>query len=197
MQMQTPMTELEAVNFVIETIGESPVNTVDDPGNIDAATARTFIRQVSRSTQNQGWFWNTDEAFPIVPNSNGELVLPKNTLRVVTVYPDGDLELIVRGQRLYDRQKHTYEIGKKVNADIVRFLPFDEIPEAARWYIAVTAARMFQEKVLGSEGLAQFNRADETLAWSSLLDEEAAVAKYNVFTDSNFATELNFRGIKQ
>lgn len=197
MQMQTPMTELDAVNFVIETIGESPVNTVDDPGNIDAATARSLIRQVSRWVQNQGWFWNTDEAFPIVPNSNGELVLPQNVLRVVTVHPDGQLELVVRGQRLYDRTNHTYEIGKKVTADIVRFLPFEEVPEAARWYITVTAARMFQEKVLGAEALAQFNRADEQLAWASLLDDEAAVGKYNIFTDSNYAIELNFRGIKQ
>jgi hypothetical protein len=190
MTMQTPMTELEAVNFLLATIGESPVNTVENPGNIDAANARARIREISRSTQNKGWHWNTDEGFRLAPNEQGEVVLPGNTLRVYTVYPDWDLDLVVRGKRLYDRRNHTYNINRTVRVDLVRFLAFDEIPEAARWYITVTAARVFQEKTLGSEQLAKFTRDDERNAWLDILVEETETAKYNVFTDSNFAAEM-------
>lgn len=190
---QAPTTELEAVNFLLATIGESPVNSLEVPNNLDAVQARARIREVSRNTQNKGWFWNTDERFPLPADINGEIILPTNALRVYTVYPDGDLDLVVRGNRLYDRKNHTFNIGRTIKVDLVRFLAFEQIPEAARWYITVTAGRMFQEKSLGSESLAKFTRDDERRAWADLLYEEAETGKYNVFRDSGFAAEVTWR----
>jgi len=188
---QTPMTELEAVNFLLSTIGESPINSIEDPGHVDAVTARQTIHLVSRSMQNKGWHWNTDQGLTLAASLPlGEVTLPPDTLRVDTVYPDGDLDVVSRGQRLYDRRNHTYQIGRSIKVDIVRFLPFAELPEAARWYTTVTAARMFQEKSVGSETLAKFTRDDEKKAWADLMHEESEVADYNVFTDSYFMTEL-------
>ena len=31
----TPMTELEAVNIILASIGESPVNSIENPTNVD------------------------------------------------------------------------------------------------------------------------------------------------------------------
>ena len=48
--MTTPTTELEAVNIMLSTIGEAPVNNLDS-GLVDAETAETILKNVSRDVQ--------------------------------------------------------------------------------------------------------------------------------------------------
>ena len=35
----TPMTELEAVNEMLSAVGESPVNSIENPNNVDVINA--------------------------------------------------------------------------------------------------------------------------------------------------------------
>ena len=48
--MTTPTTKLEAVNTMLSTIGEAPVNNLSS-GLVDAETAETILNNVSRSVQ--------------------------------------------------------------------------------------------------------------------------------------------------
>lgn len=185
MNFLTPTTELEAINQMLSVIGESPVNTVEDTGVIDAVVARQILAQCSRDTQVVGWHWNTEIDFPLTPTfPEGELLLPPNTLKVDTTGRDADLDLVQRGNRLYDRKNHTFQVKRDVKIEIVLFLPFEELPEAARSYIAIRAARTFQERMVGSETLWQFNSRDELKAWANLQNAEAETLDLNVLTDS-------------
>lgn len=180
----TPTTELEAVNLMLDTIGESPVSTLEDVGVVDAVTAYRILGQASRQTQLIGWHWNTEPDYPITPSyPAGEIILPPNTLKVDTIGEFADLDLVQRGTRLYDRVNHTYEINKTVKVEIVLFLPFGELPEAARNYIAIRASRQFQEKFVGSDVLHSFSKADELQAMGALLDAEAETQDFNILTD--------------
>jgi phospholipid N-methyltransferase len=181
----TPTSELEAVNLMLSVIGESPVNTVEDNGVVDAVVARQILNQASREVQLIGWHWNTEEDYPLAAAfPSGEVALPTNTLRVDTTYPDESIDVVQRGNRLYDRKNHTYKIGKTVKVEIVLMLPFEELPEAARSYIAIRAARQFQERMVGSEVLHAFNSRDEMRAMAALQNAEAETADYNVLSDS-------------
>lgn len=193
MLAETPTTVLEAVNQIIATIGEPPVNSVEDNGVIDAVMALQALSAVNRAVQLKGWHWNTEENYPIAATyPEGELRLPKNTLKVDTSGADGDLDLVHRGQRLYDRKNHTFQIGRSVKVDIVFLLPFEELPEAARTYITVKAARRFNEGQIGSELLSNFTLRDEQMALFALEEAEGETADYNILNNA-FIGEVTSR----
>ncbi|MGP4725199.1 hypothetical protein ACSV5S_11045 [Agrobacterium deltaense] len=193
MLAETPTTVLEAVNQIIATIGEPPVNSVEDNGVIDAVMALQALSAVNRAVQLKGWHWNTEENYPIAATyPEGELRLPRNTLKVDTSAVDGDLDLVHRGARLYDRRNHTFQIGRSVKVDIVFLLPFEELPEAARTYITVKAARRFNEGQIGSELLSNFTLRDEQMALFALEEAEGETADYNIL-DNAFIGEVTSR----
>lgn len=181
MLAHTPTTVLEAVNAMLHTIGEAPVSTVENSGVLDAVSARQQLSFINREVQTRGWHWNTEPNVTITPtHPEGYIVLPSNTLRVDTSGFSQDIDAVMRGNRLYDRQNHTYEFKRPVTVDLVVLLPFEELPEAARLYITIRAARKFQEGILGSPDLSQFTLRDEIMAKATLEDAEADTADYNI-----------------
>ena len=180
--MLSPTTELEAINTMLSTIGESPVNAVEDTGNVDVVIARQILQSVSREVQARGWHFNTEKNYTITPDSAGYLVLPNAVLKVDTVYPDCSKDVVVRGSRLYDREKHTYVFTDAVKVDMTILLTFDELPEVARNYVTIRASRIFQERVVGSDTLHAFNSQDEARAMVSLMEYEADTADLNILS---------------
>ena len=180
--MLSPTTELEAINTMLSTIGESPVNAVEDTGNVDVVIARQILQTVSREVQARGWHFNTEKNYTITPDSAGYLVLPNTVLKVDTVYPDSSKDVVVRGSRLYDREKHTYVFTDAVKVDMTILLTFDELPEVARNYVTIRASRIFQERVVGSDTLHAFNSQDEARAMVSLMEYEADTADLNILS---------------
>ena len=180
--MLSPTTELEAINTMLSTIGESPVNAVEDTGNVDVVIARQILQTVSREVQARGWHFNTEKNYTITPDSAGYLVLPNTVLKVDTVYPDSSKDVVVRGSRLYDREKHTYVFTDAVKVDMTILLTFDELPEVARNYATIRASRIFQERVVGSDTLHAFNSQDEARAMVSLMEYEADTADLNILS---------------
>jgi hypothetical protein len=190
----TPTTELEAVNAMLRTIGESPVSTIEDNGVIDAVTARQQLRNTSRRVQARGWHWNTEKALVLVRSfPEGEVKVPANTLKVDTVGPSAGVDVTLRGNRLYDRTKHTFAFDTSLTVDLVAFLRFEELPENARQYITIAASRKFQQDTVGSDTLSNFNLRDELMALVALQDEEAANADYNIFTGDPTVTGMIYR----
>ena len=180
--MLSPTTELEAINTMLSTIGESPVNAVEDTGNVDVVIARQILQTASREVQARGWHFNTEKNYTITPDSEGYLVLPNAVLKVDTVYPDSSKDVVVRGSRLYDREKHTYVFTDAVKVDMTILLTFDELPEVARNYVTIRASRIFQERVVGSDTLHAFNSQDEARAMVSLMEYEADTADLNILS---------------
>ena len=182
--MLAPTTELEAINTMLSTIGEAPVNTVEDNGIVDAVIARQILRSTSREVQARGWHFNTERGFLLTPDSEGFITLPPTVLRVDTVEESQDIDVVLRGNRLYDRRNHTFKFNKPIRVDAVILLPFDELPEVAREYITIRAARIFQERVVGSDSLSSFSKNDELRALVALQEMEADTADYNILTDN-------------
>jgi hypothetical protein len=188
----TQTTTLEAVNQCLLAIGEAPVNSVENSGLVDAATALRTIANVSREVQSGGWHWNTETNFSLPPDTDGNLQLPANVLKVDTVGADEGLDLVARGQRLYDRDNHTYTFAKPVTVEMVLLLDFEEIPEAARNYITLRAARRFQQNTVGSSELAGFQQVDEARALVNLQNSEAETQDFRML-NSPGVREVLFR----
>lgn len=193
MALVTPTTKLEAINELLNAIGESPVNSVDNTGLVEADLASARIDNVSRQVQKTGWHWNTLKNYTIDPDTNGYIILPASTVKVDTVGASFSRDLVQRGNRLYDRDKNTFVIGKPVQVDITILLDFEELPEAARDFITMKSARKFQQRQFGSVELASFDREDEQQAWFDLLDAESDAADYNMLRDSYTISQIIIR----
>lgn len=181
--MASLTTKLDAVNMALESIWEAPVSTLEVSGLASVATAVRILDDLTVSVQSRGWAFNTEYDFPINKDSDGKMPIPLNTLRVDTWGKDKLIDVVQRGQYLYDRENHTFIFTQaSLNCKVISLLQFEDLPQTAREYIARLAARTFlskwQDQPVGQPGV------EETLALTNLEDEEADDGDFNVFTGS-------------
>jgi hypothetical protein len=175
-------TELEAINLMLSVIGESPVNSDEIDGNVDAVLARQILHETSREVQGIGWHWNSYKHYPLTPDSEGHITVPPTAMRIDAVDPT--IDVIPVGTRLYDRRNNTDTFASALKVDVCWLFDFETLPQAAREYINVRAARKFQDRIVGSETLNGFNREDELRARVALENYDANLGDYNLIRDS-------------
>lgn len=176
------MTELDAINLMLETIGEAPINSLEVSGLADLAVAKRTLQETAREVQSEGWNWNTEENVRFIPDIDGYVNLPSNILRVEPTYRY--LPYIGRGVKLYNKETRTYIFTEAVYLNITTFLSFEELPDCARMYIAIKSARRFQNKVMGSDAVYQYTADDEEETRVTLLQHELDTGNYNILDNS-------------
>lgn len=196
MSTTTPTSELEAVNTMLSCIGEAPISDIETTGSVRVDQAKAMLNEISRTVQQRGWHFNSEDDYPLVRNGTGELVLPTNTFRVCAAREHrADYDVVQRGTKLYDRKNHTFTFTVDLKVDIVLCLPFEELPEAARKYINIFAARTFQGRVQGSEAVYRFTSEDLGMAARDFWDADVSTSKANMFTGSASMLEMIDRRI--
>lgn len=176
----SPMSELDAVNMMLLSIGQAPVNTLEVAGIKDVSFARLMLHNTNRQVQSRGWWFNRELDYELVPASNKEIILPGTVLEVVSADPSRDL--IERDRKLYDRDRHTFEFDGPVRVNVVWFLPFDDIPQVARDFVAMRAARVFQSQIVGSQILYQFTKEMELEAGALMTQQDMRAKRPNMLT---------------
>jgi hypothetical protein len=183
------MSDLQAVNMMLTSIGEQPIGNLNESGLQDASIAQDILHSTSRQVQSRGWIFNTDLQKVLSPDNasgnGGRIKVGDNVLRIDTTSKkrSSTSDIIDRGGYLWDREKNTNLFTDDVTVDYVTFLPFNSLPEAARRYIAVKSARIFHDRVVGSGELHSFFQQDEQEAWGDLLEFQSEVGDFNIFDD--------------
>lgn len=188
----TPLTKLDAVNICLSTMGEPTVNTLDGAA-VDAQMASDLVDETSRSVQGMGWHWNR-EKHTLSPSVNSQIILPANTIRVDTIDDSKSIDVVQRGGKLFDVENSTYTFTKDLKVEIYVQLTFDELPFAAKQFITMRAARLLQQRLLGSDTLYKFSAQDEQRAWTILMQEETETADANMLYDSWDTRKIVSRG---
>lgn len=174
-------TRLEAVNTILTASGEQPVSALSNT-TADVANAEAVLDEVSREVQAEGWHFNTDKDVPLVPDNSGYINLHASVVKVdIDPFLYHDLDVVQRGSRLYDRKNRTFSFSRTLKAEAVYFLPWDDLPEQARRYIAIKAARVFHARFIGSEAVFRFTLEEETMARASLVKSNLSNADINFF----------------
>jgi hypothetical protein len=181
-----PITELEALNLILSVIGESPLASLDAASaSADAVLANQVLNEVNRSVQAHGWHFNVEKNVTLHPEATTkQIVLPANCIRVDTEGVDYYKDIVQRGTTVYNKTDRTYKFTKPITVELVTLLPFDSLPQTARQYIAVRAARVFQTRAVGSEALFQFTARDEVEAHAELKRAEGITGDYNILSGS-------------
>ena len=193
----TTTTKLEAINTMLSAIGESPVNSLTS-GLVDAEQAETILNSVNREVQSMGWSFNTDLKRQFVPDTNKQIQIPSNILRIDMAQDKTDkLELVQRGTKLYNRASSSFFMDDDITQvlmNAVVLLDFEDLPEAARRYITIRAARIFQDRVVSSNDLHIYQERDELMALVELKDSDNQVLDTTIFDNYSIVSVLDRTG---
>lgn len=178
----TTTTKLNAVNTMLSTVGEAPVNNLTTV-NADVRMAESILDEVSREVQSQGWYFNTEKDVQLIPDSSGEINVSSPVVRVDLEGEnvDVDHDVVLRGSKLYNRKNNSYIFTSTLKYTTVSLMEWDYLPEAAKRYIMIRAARVYQDRLLGSEKISTFTRGDEMAALVALRQLEMDTADYSIF----------------
>ena len=179
----TKTNKLQAINTMLSAIGEPPVNSLAAQ-RADSLIAQTILDETTRDILSYGWQFNTDENVVMTPETTtGFLYISDSIVRVDIAVTDDtvELEVVIRGNRLYNRLTSSYAFTAALTTTQVTLLDFDEIPEIAKRYITIRAARIFQDRVVGSSTLHGFEMQDEITALARLTEYENEVGDYSIF----------------
>lgn len=200
-------TKLLAVNRMLALIGEYPVDTL--PSTLPVASLATAsLDRVSAEVQAGDWDFNREEQVRFIPNSAGEIILDTqywvvNSDGSITILDDVPEEeplslpptpiridatnkrfvTVIRGTKLYDKKNHTYVFPDEIECDVVWLLDFENMPEPAKQYVAIRAARKFAAEYLGSQSISALGEDDEFRALATLQSFDSDSGDFNLFDD--------------
>jgi len=95
---------------------------------------------------------------------------------------------------MYDRKNHTFNIGAATPLDVVVQLEFDDVPEVAKRYTVLRSTRIFQDRVVGSNTLHDFQERDEQYALMELKDFDKAADDHNIFDNYDTYSIIDRQG---
>ena len=185
--------KLDAVNTMLSSIGEAPVSSLSS-GLIEAEIAESILNTIDREVQSMGWHFNTELNKSFAQTPAGEILLPADILRADATLKANAPNLVQRGLKMYDRVNHTFIVGTNADLDVVVQLVFDDLPEVAKRYIVLRATRIFQDRVVGSNTLHDFQEKDEQQALVQLKDFDKAADDHNIFDNYDTFSIIDRQG---
>lgn len=177
------LSELDAVNIILQAADEAPVTSLALTGLYPLDKAKGILSEASAAVQAMGWQFNTEGAFKVTKDGTGQINLPANMLRF-DPDPSTAYTAIQRGIRLYDAKSHSYTFPSDVTGTAVFLLGWDELPQAARYYITIKAARTMQGRSSISESTYRYTQEDEQAARLALSEHESDTGNFNMLRDS-------------
>lgn len=147
----TILTQLDVVNDMLSGLGEAPVNALDAQHPLIASCV-TKLTIANNREQGKGWWFNT-ELLKLSPDEgDSKIHLPLDTLKVDPV--DETLKATQRGRFLYKSDSlgvNPYIFTQSVTVELVRLIPFEDLPAQAQLYISYGAQLDFLNSMDGDQ----------------------------------------------
>lgn len=185
--------ELEAVNSMLACVGEAPINVLTGTLTANVQIAVDLLRNTSRGVQLDGYNFNTEEDWELSRDVDNKIPLPGNTLDVDLTTEDGSVNIVQRGDYLYDKKGHTFAFTSNKFCTLILFLPWSDLNEPTRNYIKVKAARIYQDQTVGSQEHHQFSAQDELEAYTKFMASDARNEDATIFDTMGMAGIVNRR----
>ena len=149
---------LTVLNDMLGTMGEAPLNSIDDPHPYRAAGV-SILNRVNREFQARGWWFNR-EALTLEPSGlDSSIYLPGDTINVRTENANFDTEQDVT---------------------LIRLVPFEECPELYAAYAAAEAVLRFQKRYDGDVHKTADLRKELGAAQVACVAEETRQSRVNL-----------------
>lgn len=142
------ITQLDVVNACLATMGETPLNTLEDDHSYKAA-ALSYLTQVNLIEQKRGWWFNSEYVELVPDATSGYIYVPQDAIAVKTVDRWCKPAFAQRGKRLYNVAQNSYVWTTNVVVDLVRQIPFEDLPYHAADTVQYGTVMRFQREYDG------------------------------------------------
>lgn len=173
-------TELSAVNSILGSIGQAPVQSLEFE-NPEISFIHHLLQECATDVQNEGWVFNREENYTLLPDSQGYIKLPENILRMDV--SEGQVwrttDVVKRNGRLYDKLTHTDVFERPLRLDITWKFDFEDLPTVFKRYITLKAASRAATQLVGNPQLVQLIAGQEAQARAACIEYECNQGDYN------------------
>lgn len=172
------VSQLDVVNACLATLGESPLNTLEDDHSFKAAALR-YLSEVTRIEQAPG-FWFNSEYKLLVPDAASKFIyIPQDALSVKPIKKVSPV-FSQRGKRLYDPGSNSYEWSNPVWVDVVTYVDFDDLPFQAADLVQYGTVMRFQREYDGDNARYQQLGQDYSRARAEMRVEDVRNKRPNL-----------------
>lgn len=183
-------TRLAAVNVMLRSINEAPVNSLTPPYTDDVGFCLDTLDEVQKETLSKGWTFNTECDIELVLDGDSKFPIPVDVTSIVLDprYQRCNLDLVPREDagvlKLYNkaRGQHTFVLPAGLRGTFIYLFDFEFLPECFRKYITIRAARTFQARLMGAPATA-FSQLEEVQAQYTLRSYEMDKQVPSVFNN--------------
>lgn len=187
------ISQLDVVNACLATMGETPLNTLEDDHSYKAA-ALSYLSQSNRIEQKRGWWFNS-EYVELLPDATSKYIYtPGDALAVKTIDRWYVPMFAQRGKRLYNVSKNSYEWDQNIWIDLVRLLPFDDLPYHAADVVGYGTVMRFQRDFDGDTVRYQQLAQDYSRARLELNAENTRNKRPNLLATTSNQHKMNLIG---
>lgn len=179
----TALNELDAVNEIIGTLGESPINSLENMSNIDAINALRILRTISRQEQARGWSFNIIPSLTLTPEYRTNKI-PWNDA-YLSLKGLNDEKLVRSGAYIKNLANNQLDFTAPITAEAVLLIPFEQLPEPMRTYIIAKACFTFQARYFGDDSLGNVTQLQIQEAWQHLMEYELENNDYSILDNEN------------
>ena len=189
--MASGMTIKDAINEMVETIGEYPLGasaaTPDGTGASIYDRARQFLDREDKRMQSMGWPENTVMSKEFTA-AGGAIGIADTVLRVRAAGSSAHRNLIIRDdsgtQKLFDGNDDTFvfETTEKVYLDVVSKLDFIDLPPLLQDVVVAKSKLEFQRRIQGSPTTDAALMQDYAVA-------QAALDRHPMLSEQPFNTQ--------
>jgi len=128
----------------------------------------------------------------MTPAQQGSTYLD-TVIRISKTYVEATFPVLVFYDRAFNRDGFPAAERAFITIDAVWSLDFTDIPEVARQYICVKAARSFQKSVVGDRVLNSLTDQDELEAWRDLKRRHGLKTDLNMLDNADVSKHLGMR----
>ena len=174
----------DAINICLTTIGESPIaSSTSITGHYEAELADTFIDEALTEVLAQGFHFNTDEDWDLVPDSSGYIAIPSGALSVDA--SETNINYIVKEGKLYDKEEQSYIFTDTVKADITWEIAFDDLHAIAQILVVAKAKMKLYVRVVGVDNAYNVLVKEVEDAEITVRGEDIWSGDYSIFDDDS------------
>ncbi len=172
----------DAINICLTTIGESPIpSTTSIVGHYEAELAQTIIGEAKTEILAEGFQFNTDDNWSLVPDTAGYITIPPNVISVDGTSRGDDL--IERAGKLYNKANNTYIFTTAQDLSIVWDMQFDTLPIPMQSVVVAAAKLKLYTRVVGVDTMVNQLRQELQDTRSLMITEDLRSGDYSIFDD--------------
>lgn len=173
------ITRLTVVNACLASMGEDPINSLAETNSF-VNSSLFALEQATLNEQMQGWWFNR-ETIKLLPDVNGKYVVPTD---VIDFEADTNPPwMSLRQNRVYNNHSGEYHTGASpLRANVIRLVPFDDLPLIARRMIKAAAVLMFQQSYDGDAAKIRDAETEYTMARNQMRIQHIRAVKATLGT---------------